>query len=143
MPNIVNNNPVSQATMSIPLPVNEKQTNQNPLQDEGHTSTSTTSQQSPRVHTGGEDLVQSCPENNGLEGDLELLNTLRSKYTNNPSIGYLNINSLRGSKFPQLNELCKQVKLDILCVDETKLTNEIPTSRFHIDGYQYPPHKEG
>ena len=30
-----------------------------------------------------------------LEGDLEMLSTLRSKYTNNPSIGYLNINSLQ------------------------------------------------
>ena len=29
--------------------------------------------------------------------------------------------------------------MDIFCIDETKLTSEIPTSRFHIDGYQYPP----
>ena len=49
-----------------------------------------------------------------LEGDLELLNQLRLKYTNNPSIGYLDINSLRGQKFSQLEELCKLSKIDIL-----------------------------
>ena len=36
------------------------------------------------------------------EDDFEKLNSLRSKYTNNPSIGYLNINSLRGNQFSQL-----------------------------------------
>ena len=81
----------------------------------------------------------SCPVNGDLEGDLEMLTTLRTKYANNPSIGYLNINSLRGSKFQQLSELCKLSKIDIFCIDESKLTSEIPTSRLHIDGYQYPP----
>ena len=26
-----------------------------------------------------------------------------------------------------------------MCIDETKLTSEIPTSRIHLEGYQYPP----
>jgi hypothetical protein len=74
-----------------------------------------------------------------LEGDLELLKDLISKYTTNPSIGYLNINSLRGDKFQQLENICKTSKIDILCIDESKLSPEIPTSRIHIDGYKYPP----
>ena len=81
----------------------------------------------------------NIPNVENLEGDLDILNTLRSKYTNNPSIGYLNINSLRGQKFSQLENICKSAKIDILCIDETKLSSEIPTSRIHIDGYQYPP----
>jgi len=108
------------------------------LQNESHSPISTPPTcQHPQG--GGEGVEQSCPENDNPEGDLELLKTLRSKYTNNPSIGYLNINSLRGSKFPQLNELFNQCKVDIFCIDETKLTKEIPTSRFYIEGYQYPP----
>ena len=104
---------------------------------ECHSSTSATSNDSQVVL--GEGVDQSNPLICDLEGDYDMLDTLKSKYNNNPSIGYLNINSLRGSKFSQLNELCKLSKLDILCIDETKLTSEIPTSRFHIDGYQYPP----
>ena len=86
----------------------------------------------------GEDSSSTTPPVD-IEGDLVLLNQLRTKYTNNPSIGYLNINSLRGQKFSQLEEICKLSKIDILCIDETKLTSEIPTSRIHIEGYQYPP----
>ena len=29
--------------------------------------------------------------------------------------------------------------LDILCIDETKLTPEIPTAKYRLNGYQYPP----
>ena len=88
-------------------------------------------------HSSSTTLSNSDTED--LEGDLTLLKQLRVKYTNNPSIGYLNINSLRGNKFNQLQEMCKETKIDILCIDETKLSSEIPTSRFHIEGYQYPP----
>ena len=56
-----------------------------------------------------------------LEDDLDLLNSLNSKYTNNPSIGYLNINSLRGDKFIELKNMLRIAKVDILCLDETKL----------------------
>ena len=71
--------------------------------------------------------------------DLDLLKKLRIKYQNNPAIGYLNINSLRGQKFSQLEQICKTKELDIMCIDETKLTTEIPTAKFNLPGYQYPP----
>jgi hypothetical protein len=29
--------------------------------------------------------------------------------------------------------------IDIMCLDETKLTPDFKTSQFHIDGYKYPP----
>ena len=80
-------------------------------------------------------------ESGNLEDDLDMLRTLNTKYTNNPSIGYLNINSLRGNKFLQLQSMLQIGKVDIICIDETKLSSEIPTSRLHIDGYQYPPHR--
>ena len=77
------------------------------------------------------------PANN----DLHLLKDMNKKFVNNPSIGYLNINSLRGNKMLQLNEMLKGNRIDILCIDETKLSPEIPTSRVHINGYQFPPHR--
>lgn len=97
-----------------------------------------TSMDTSNKHLLSNTLSPSSEENNP-SGDLNTLNTLRSKYTNNPSIGYLNINSLRGNKFSQLQEMCKMGAIDILCIDETKLTSEMPTSRFYIEGYQYPP----
>ena len=53
------------------------------------------------------------------------------------------MNSLiRGDRFIQLiNRILKIAKFDIFCLDETKLSSEIPTSRLHIDGYQYSPHR--
>ena len=40
-------------------------------------------------------------------------------------IGYLNINSLR-NKTDNLREITKNVPLEILCIDETKLDSSYP-----------------
>ena len=73
------------------------------------------------------------------QGSLKDLQNLRSKHLTNPIIGYLNINSLRGDKLPQLKEILHVSPIDILCLDETKLTCDFPDSQFFIEGYQYPP----
>ena len=87
-----------------------------------------------------ENTYPQVPTNpSDANNDLDLLKDLRKKYQNNPAIGYLNINSLRGQKFSQLEQISKICELDILCIDETKLTPEIPTAKFSIPGYQYPP----
>ena len=110
------------------LPVENDNESQNSSYNAIHSSAST--------HTP---LLSAANSLEAPEGDLDFLKELISKYTNNPSIGYLNINSLRGNKFDQLNDICKTSKIDILCIDETKLSSEIPSSRIHIDGYRYPP----
>ena len=92
----------------------------------------------PTQTQNSQQSIPSCISSStslNLNENLELLKQLRSKYTNNPSIGYLNINSLRGNKFSQLEQICHLSEIDILCIDETKLTSEIPTSRLHINGY--------
>ena len=71
--------------------------------------------------------------------DIDRLQNLRTKFKHNPAIGYLNINSLRGNKFQQLEQFSQMCELDILCIDETKLTPELPTAKFKLNGYQYPP----
>ena len=73
-----------------------------------------------------------------IESDVSGLVKLRKDYTNNPSIGYLNINSL-SEKILYLREICLKTSIDILCVDETKLDSSYPNAQFHIDGYQFPP----
>ena len=73
------------------------------------------------------------------QGSLEVLTNLRSKYLSNPIIGYLNINSLRGDKLNQLKGVLNVSPIDILCINETKLTYDFPDSQFFIEGYQYPP----
>ena len=38
-----------------------------------------------------------------------------------------------------LSDILSHIPLDIICIDETKLTIDFPDSLFNIDGYQYPP----
>ena len=139
----INNIDSNGGTLSNPSFIIKCPKNEAPSPIDSHSSNPTISQQVQGPHIGKGQDNQQCTETSDLEGDLEYLETLRAKYTSNPSIGYLNINSLRGSKFAQLNEICQTSKMDIFCIDETKLTSEIPTSRFHINGYQYPPYQEG
>jgi len=67
------------------------------------------------------------------------LKTIREKYKQNPLIGYLNINSLRGDKFLYLKDILTRTPIDVFCVDETKLTYDFTDALFQIDGYQFPP----
>ena len=72
-----------------------------------------------------------------IESDVSGLVKLRKYYINNPSIGYLNKNSL-SEKIISLREICLKTSIDILCVDKTKLDSSYPNAQFHIDGYQFP-----
>ena len=74
-----------------------------------------------------------------IDGELADLITLRSKYPLNPILAYLNVNSLRGSKMDQVREMCRLAPIDILCLDESKLSYDFPDAQFQIEGYQYPP----
>ena len=69
-----------------------------------------------------------------IESDVSGLVKLRKDYINNPSIGYLNINSL-SEKIICLREICLKTSIDILCVDEMKLDSSYSNAQFHIDGY--------
>ena len=69
--------------------------------------------------------------------DLEELKNLKL-YTNNPIIGYLDINSLR-NKITGLREICRKALVDLSWIDETKLDASFPDAQFHTEGYQYPP----
>ena len=64
----------------------------------------------------------------GLDGLIHL----RVNNPFNHIIGYLNINSLR-NKIDDLLKVCKNVQIDILCIDETKLDDFLK-----INGYQSP-----
>ena len=76
-----------------------------------------------------------------IDGSLDNLVALKKKHFDHPCITYLNINSLRGNKFHLLSDILVHTSLDILCVDETKLTCDFPDSLFKIDGYVYPPYR--
>ena len=88
-----------------------------------------------------QNVETSMDDMNNDEGDLEKFNLLKLKlkYLNNPCLAYLNINSLRGSKFSQLKEIIKFAQPEILCIDEIKLISDFTTAQFHIEGYQYQP----
>ena len=53
-------------------------------------------------------------------------------------IAYLNINSLQ-EKIISLREILKKTKIDVLCIDETKLDSSFPNHQFKIEGYQFLP----
>ena len=67
---------------------------------------------------------------------LPYLAELRKKYSDNPIIGYLNINSLR-YKVIDLRHVLFESELDILAISETKLCDEFPDSQFVIEGYYH------
>jgi len=73
--------------------------------------------------------------------DLNIFRSMRRKYHSNPLLGYLNINSLRGDKFRLLRDLITNIPIEILCLDETKLTNDFNDALFFIEGYQFPPYR--
>ena len=64
--------------------------------------------------------------------ELEELIRLRNKYTNNPVITYLNINSLR-NKIYDLREIMQKALPDIPVMAETKLNNDFPTQNFIVE----------
>ena len=57
--------------------------------------------------------------------DLQSLKLVRSDNTENPMIGYLNLNSLR-NKIIDLREVLKHISLDYFVVSEIKLDNSFP-----------------
>lgn len=70
------------------------------------------------------------------ELDLKGQQNFVTKYSSNPLIAYLNINSL-SNKIEYLKEVCKQSPIHIICIDETKLDHTFPNCQFKIYGYQY------
>ena len=57
--------------------------------------------------------------------DLQSLELVRSDNTENPMIGYLNLNSLR-NKIIDLREVLKHISLDYFVVSERKLDHSFP-----------------
>ena len=63
---------------------------------------------------------------------------LRLKYSLNPLIGFLSINSLQ-SKIDASKVITKNFPIDILYTDELKLDDRFLDHQFKIDGYQFSP----
>ena len=70
--------------------------------------------------------------------DLEGLADLRKQYPSNPFLAYLNINFLH-NKIDSLREILKNIPLEIICVDETRLDDSFPDQQFKIEGFRFPP----
>ena len=68
---------------------------------------------------------------NNMDLDIDGLIHLRVNNLFNPTVGYLNINSLR-NKIDDLREVCKNVQTDILCIDKTKLDGSFTESQIKI-----------
>ena len=63
---------------------------------------------------------------------------MEKQHLETPLIAYLNINSLRGDKRLLLADVLQSIPIDMVCIDETKLTCDFPDSLFNIEGYQFP-----
>ena len=77
-------------------------------------------------------------QTNNFDSDIGGLINFRKAYQNNPFIGYIDINSLRG-KIVSLREVLSKASTDIWCIDETKLDVSFPDHQFWISGYQFSP----
>ena len=78
--------------------------------------------------------ISNKPKNTNHNLSIEELINLRKLYTNNPIIGYLNINSLK-NKITQLREVSRKAPIDLFCINETKLDTSFPDAQFHTEGY--------
>ena len=67
--------------------------------------------------------------------DLQSLKSAQSDNTENPMIGYLNINNLQ-NKIIDLREFLKHISLDYFVLSETKLDNSFPCAQFQIADYE-------
>ena len=56
-------------------------------------------------------------------------------HLNNTVIGFLNFNLLRNKIEACIIELCKNLEIDIICIDQTKLHCPLLNSVFKIHGY--------
>ena len=64
------------------------------------------------------------------------LKILRLKYTQNPIIGQININSIRNKFELLVSQIASNI--DVLMISETKIDESFPTSQFLIDGFSSP-----
>ena len=69
------------------------------------------------------------------------LNEIKKKNRRNPSLAYININSIRYKH----NDLFIMVQnnIDILAIAETKLDSSFPSAQFLVYGYKTPYRKDG
>ena len=88
---------------------------------------------SPVLSTDSDQSMSSC--------DIDRFFGVRIKYSNNPVIGFLNINSLR-NKIIDLRLIVERCKPDVLVIGETKLNASFKTETLSIDGYQNPYRKD-
>ena len=77
--------------------------------------------------------VKSMHEN--ISSDIEEIFKLRTKYQNNPLIGFLNIKSLR-NKIADLKLAMEKCLPDILVMEETKLSSDFKTEIFLVNNFQ-------
>ena len=66
---------------------------------------------------------------------------MRVKYPNNPTVGFLNINSLR-NKIIDLRNVAEKCLPDVLLIEETKLSAEFKTEIFLLNNYQPPMRRD-
>ena len=71
--------------------------------------------------------------------DIEGLIYLRKLCINNLIISYLNINMLK-NKTTRIREICRNVAIDMLCIDEIKLDASFSDAQFHIE--DCPPFRQ-
>ena len=69
-----------------------------------------------------------------IDSQMTDLKTLRSKYSNNIILSYLNINSVRN----KLNDLKSVIFpcVDLVCIAESKLDDSFPESQFMVPGFK-------
>lgn len=69
-----------------------------------------------------------------------LLRDIKLKNPNNPSLAYINVNSIR-NKHAELFTILNS-NIDILAIAETKLDKSFPSAQFAVGGYKEPYRKD-
>ena len=84
------------------------------------------------VGTSSKQKNDCCYKEAKIKLDINSLIKVINSYPNNPSIGYLNINTLQ-NKINSLRDIY------VFCIDETKLDDSFPNSQFILENFQFRP----
>ena len=80
-------------------------------------------------------------EESDISCDVDKFFELRTRYPNNPIIGFLNINSIR-YKINDLRVIIERCLPDIFVIEETKLCETFKTDAFFIPHYKKPMRRD-
>ena len=90
----------------------------------------------PQLSDSFFDSSHDNASSSSIRESVDSLQNFGVNYLRNLKIGYININSLGGTKFIEISKILRENILDVLVIGETKLNYSFSDNQFHLSGYK-------